>query len=163
MVNNARVAGRSAPVWQLELQEWDPVLAVNLSVAFLRCRAVIPRLREAAYGRIVNEASITGKEGNLNPVPCSASKAEMIGLTKVLAKEEVRDGILVNCVTRAVIETESAKQVSEEHKQYILSRIPMGRPGRLEEVGEFVAWLCSPRCSFCAGAVFGISGGRATT
>lgn len=162
LVNNAGVAGRSAPIWQLGIDEWAQVISVNLSAAFYCCRAVIPYMREVGYGRVVNVASIAGKEGNPNAVPYSASKAGLIGLTKAVAKEVVRDGVIVNCVTPAVVDTDILKQVSEAHKEYMLSRIPMGRPGRPEEIGELVAWLCSPRCSFSTGAVFDISGGRAT-
>jgi 2-dehydro-3-deoxy-L-rhamnonate dehydrogenase (NAD+) len=162
LVNNAGIAGRSAPIWELALGEWEQVLAVNLSAVFICCRAVIPQMRAAGYGRIVNVASIAGKEGNPNAVPYSATKAGVIGLTKAVAKEVVRDGILVNCVTPAVIETPMNMQVSEEHKQYMLARIPMGRAGKPAEVAELVAWMCSARCSFSTGAVFDISGGRAT-
>jgi 2-dehydro-3-deoxy-L-rhamnonate dehydrogenase (NAD+) len=162
LVNNAGIAGRSVPVWELTDEDWDSVLSVNLAGTFHCTRAVLPGMRERGYGRIVNVASIAGKEGNPNAVPYSASKAGIIGLTKAVAKEVATAGILVNCVTPAVIRTEILEQVSQAHIDYMLSRIPMGRAGEPEEVAELIAWLASERCSFSTGAVFDISGGRAT-
>jgi NAD(P)-dependent dehydrogenase (short-subunit alcohol dehydrogenase family) len=162
LVNNAGVAGRSVPTWELTDDDWQSVVSVNLSGTFHCTRAVLPVMRERGYGRIVNVASIAGKEGNPNAAPYSASKAGIIGFTKAVAKEVAAAGILVNCVTPAVIRTEILGQVSEAHLEYMLSRIPMGRAGEPEEVAELVAWLASERCSFSTGAVFDISGGRAT-
>ena len=162
LVNNAGVAGRSAPTWELNPEEWLEVIAVDLSGVFYGCRAVLPAMRAQRYGRIVNIASIAGKEGNPNAVPYSTAKAGVIGLTKAVAKEVVGDGVIVNCVTPAVIATEILQQVSDEHRDYMVSRIPMGRMGQPSEVAALVAWLCSEECSFSTGAVFDISGGRAT-
>jgi NAD(P)-dependent dehydrogenase (short-subunit alcohol dehydrogenase family) len=162
LVNNAGVAGRSVQTWELTDDDWFSVLGVNLTGTFLCTRAVLPHMRAQSYGRVVNVASIAGKEGNPNAVPYSASKAGIIGFTKAVAKEVAADNILVNCVTPAVIETEILEQVSDGHVQYMVSRIPMGRVGQPEEVAELVAWLASERCSFSTGAVFDISGGRAT-
>jgi 3-oxoacyl-[acyl-carrier protein] reductase len=162
LVNNAGIAGRSAPIWELTAADWQDVIDVDLSGVFYGCQAAIPHMRKQQYGRIVNVASIAGKEGNPNAVPYSSAKAGVIGLTKAVAKEVVGDGILVNCVTPAVIETEILQQVSEQHLRYMLSRIPLGRPGQPEEVAALVAWLASAECSFSTGAVFDISGGRAT-
>ena len=162
LVNNAGIAGRSAPTWELEVDEWHQVLAIDLTGVFLGCRAVLPAMRAANAGRIVNIASIAGKEGNPNAVPYSAAKAGVIGLTKVVAKEVATDGIFVNCVTPAVIETPILSQVSEEHIRYMTSRIPMGRMGQPAEVAALVAFLCSDDLTFTTGAVYDISGGRAT-
>lgn len=162
LVNNAGIHGPSVPIWQLTDEDWHGVLAVDLTGVFYCCRAVIPRMRDRKYGRIVNISSIAGKEGNPNAIPYSSAKAGVIGLTKALAKEVARDGILVNAVTPAVIETNILKQVSPEHVEYMVSRIPIGRVGQPEEVAALVAWLCSEECSFTTGAVFDISGGRAT-
>ena len=162
LVNNAGIAGRSAPAWDLRSEEWNRVLDVNLSGVFFGCQAALPHMRSRGYGRIVNIASIAGKEGNPNAVPYSASKAGVIGLTKALAKELANDGILVNCVTPAVIETDILKQLSAEHIHYMLSKIPMGRAGKPDEVAALVTWLASDECTFSTGAVFDISGGRAT-
>jgi 2-dehydro-3-deoxy-L-rhamnonate dehydrogenase (NAD+) len=162
LVNNAGIAGQSAPCWELPLGEWEQVLGIDLSGVYYGCRAVLPHMLVRGSGRIVNVASIAGKEGNPNAVPYSAAKAGVIGLTKAIAKEVATRGIYVNAVTPAVIETPILEQVSEEHVRYMVSRIPMGRTGRPEEVAALIAWLCSDECSFSTGAVFDISGGRAT-
>jgi 3-oxoacyl-[acyl-carrier protein] reductase len=162
LVNNAGVAGRSAPTWELSVQEWQQVLAIDLTGVFLGCRSVLPGMLERGYGRIVNIASIAGKEGNPNAVPYSAAKAGVIGLTKAIAKEVATRGVIVNAVTPAVIETEILQQVSDEHIAYMTSRIPMGRVGQPEEVAALVRFLCSDEVTFSTGAVFDISGGRAT-
>src|SRR4030095_7879118 len=129
---------------------------------FLCCHAVVPKMVEQGYGRIVNIASIAGKEGNPNASHYSASKAGVIGLTKSLAKETARTGVIVNCITPAVIETDILKQTTQEHVDYMLSKIPMGRFGLKEEASALAAWLCSAECSFSTGAAFDLSGGRAT-
>ena len=162
LVNNAGIAGRSVPTWELNDEDWFSVLDLNLTGTFYCTRAVLPVMRERGYGRVVNVASIAGKEGNPNAVPYSASKAGVIGLTKAVAKEVAGENILVNCVTPAVIRTEILNQVSEAHVEYMLSRIPMRRAGEPAEVAELIGWLASSKCSFSTGAVFDVSGGRAT-
>jgi 3-oxoacyl-[acyl-carrier protein] reductase len=162
LVNNAGIAGASKKLWEYSHEEWTAVINLDLIAVFLCCHAIVPRLLERGYGRIVNIASIAGKEGNPNASHYSAAKAGVIGLTKSLGKELARSGVLVNCVTPAVIETDILKQVTREHIDYMVSRIPMGRTGQKEEVAALVAWLCSADCSFSTGAVFDISGGRAT-
>lgn len=162
LVNSAGVAGQNAPNWKLPDGEFERVIAVNLFGTYYMCRAVIPGMVTRGWGRIVNIASIAGKEGNPNASAYSASKAGVIGLTKSIAKEVAGTGVLVNCVTPAVIETPMLGQVSDEHLKYMLSKIPMGRLGQPEEVAALVSWLCSDECSFSTGAVFDISGGRAT-
>jgi 3-oxoacyl-[acyl-carrier protein] reductase len=162
LVNCAGIAGRSAPSWELSPEEWNQVIAIDLSGVFFGCRAVLPGMIEAGYGRIVNIASIAGKEGNPNASPYSAAKSGVLGLTKSIAKEVATKGILVNAVTPAVIETELLQQITPQHVEYMVSRIPMGRVGQPEEVAALVSWLCSREVSFSTGAVFDISGGRAT-
>ena len=162
LVNCAGIAGRSAPIWEQTDADWERMLQINLDSVFYFCRAVIPYMRERGYGRIVNVASIAGKEGNPNAVPYSAAKAAVIGLTKAVAKEVAKDGILVNSVAPAVIETDILGQLSREHVDYMLQRIPMGRPGQPSEVAALIAWLCSRECSFSTGFCYDISGGRAT-
>ena len=162
LVNNAGIAGSAAPLNEYPESEWARVLAVNLTGAFNCCRAVLPTMLAQGSGRIVNVASIAGKEGNPNMCAYSASKAGVIGLTKSLAKEVATRGILVNCVTPAVIETGILSQLTDQAVKYMVSKIPMSRVGQPEEVAELVAWLASEQCTFSTGAVFDISGGRAT-
>ncbi len=162
LVNNAGIAGRAAPAWELSIEEWQQVIAIDLSGVFYGCRTVLPGMMETGYGRIVNIASIAGKEGNPNAAPYSAAKAGVIGLTKSLAKEVATKGVLVNAVTPAVIATPILEQLTQEHIDYMTSRIPMSRVGQPEEVANLVSFLCSDKVSFSTGAVFDISGGRAT-
>jgi 3-oxoacyl-[acyl-carrier protein] reductase len=162
LVNNAGIAGQSATAWELPAGEFEKVLAIDLFGVYYGCRAVLPHMIGRGSGRIVNVASIAGKEGNPNAVPYSAAKSGVIGLTKAVAKEVATKGVLVNAVTPAVIETSILEQVSEEHVKYMVSRIPMGRVGQPTEVAALIAWLCSEECTFSTGAVFDISGGRAT-
>jgi len=162
LVNNAGIAGKNVPTVDYPTEEWDRVLRVNLTSQFLCCRAVAPHMVKAGYGRIVNIASIAGKEGNPNAVAYSASKAGVIALTKSLGKELAQSGVLVNCVTPAAAKTAIFDQMTEQHIQYMLSKIPMGRFVQVEEIAALVCWLASADCSFSTGAVFDISGGRAT-
>ena len=162
LVNNAGIAGDVGNVWELPVEELDRVYRTNLRSVFLFCHHVVPRMMERDYGRIVNVASISGKEGNPRMVPYSASKAAVIGLTKSVGKELARTGIRVNCVTPAVAQTPILEQLTPEQVQYMLERIPMGRTVEVEEVAAMVAWLASSECSFSTGAVFDITGGRAT-
>ncbi|PYI85511.1 MAG: 3-oxoacyl-ACP reductase [Verrucomicrobia bacterium] len=162
LVNNAGIAGVSKKLWECAAEEWRQVIDLDLFGVFLCCHAVVPKMIEKGYGRIVNIASIAGKEGNPNASHYSAAKAGVIGLTKSLGKELARTGVIVNCITPAVIETDILKQMSHEHIDYMLAKIPMGRFGRKEEAAALVAWLCSGECSFSTGAVFDLSGGRAT-
>jgi NAD(P)-dependent dehydrogenase (short-subunit alcohol dehydrogenase family) len=162
LVNNAGIAGANARLWETTPEEWRRVVEINLNGPFLCCRAVVPQMLKNGYGRIVNIASIAGKEGNPNAAHYSASKAGVIGLTKSLGKELATSNIVVNCITPAVIETDILRQLTQQHVDYMLSKIPMGRFGRKEEAAALVAWLCSEDCSFTTGAVFDLSGGRAT-
>lgn len=162
LVNNAGIAGVTKKTWECTPDEWQAVLQVNLFGVFLCCRAVVPHMMQRGYGRIVSIASIAGKEGNPNASHYSCAKAGVIGLTKSLGKELARTGVLVNCITPAVIQTDILKQVTQEHIDYMLSKIPMGRFGKVEEAAAMVAWLASEDCSFSTGAVFDLSGGRAT-
>lgn len=162
LVNNAGIAGPSAPVSEYPEAEWRRVLSIDLDGIFYCCKAVLPHLQRGGYGRIVNIASISGKEGNPNMAAYSSAKAGVIGFTKALGKELATTGILVNCVTPAVVETEILKQLTEDAVRYMVSKIPMGRTGKPEEIAALVSWLASEECSFSTGAVFDISGGRAT-
>ena len=161
LVNNAGVTGGNAPLWELAPEVWRRVVEVNLVAPYLTCRAVMPHMVRARYGRIVNIASIAGKEGNPNASHYSASKAGLIALTKSLAKELAATGVLVNCVTPAAAKTELFAQMKQEHIDYMLSKIPMNRFVEVDEIAALVAWLASEDCSFSTGAVFDISGGRA--
>ena len=162
LVNNAGVAGLNLPTVDYPVEEWERVLRINLTSQFLCCRALAPHMAKRKYGRIVNIASIAGKEGNPNAVAYSASKAGVIALTKSLGKELARTGVLVNCVTPAAAKTAIFDQMTEEHISYMLSKIPMNRFVTVEEIAALVCWLASEDCSFSTGAVFDISGGRAT-
>ena len=162
LVNNAGIAGLNAPTVDYPIEEWHKVIAVNLTSQFLACRAVAPHMAKAKYGRIVNIASIAGKEGNPNAVAYSASKAGVISLTKSLGKELAQSGVTVNCITPAAAKTAIFDQMTEQHINYMLSKIPMGRFVQVEEVAALACWLASEDCSFSTGAVFDISGGRAT-
>ncbi len=162
LVNNAGIAGRNAPTVDYPIEEWERVLRVNLTSQFLTCRAVAPLMVKAGYGRIVNIASVAGKEGNPNAVAYSASKAGVISLTKSLGKELAQAGVLVNCVTPAAAKTAIFDQMTESHINYMLAKIPMGRFVEVDEIAALVCWLASQDCSFSTGGVFDISGGRAT-
>jgi NAD(P)-dependent dehydrogenase (short-subunit alcohol dehydrogenase family) len=162
LVNNAGIGGRAAPVVDYPEQEWRRVLSVNLDAVFYCCKAVLPSMLARGSGRIINIASISGKEGNPNMSAYSSSKAGVIGFTKALAKEVATKGIYVNCITPAVIETELLTQLTDEAVNYMVAKIPMNRVGKPEEVAALAAWLASEECSFSTGAVFDISGGRAT-
>ncbi|GAB4041799.1 MAG: SDR family NAD(P)-dependent oxidoreductase [Rubrivivax sp.] len=162
LVNNAGITGGNAVTWELDPAVWRRVIEVNLVAPYLTCRHVAPRMKAAGWGRIVNIASVAGKEGNPNASHYSASKAGLIALTKSLAKELATAGVLVNAITPAVAKTAMFEQMTEQHIAWMLSKIPMGRFVMPEEIAAMVAWLCSEDCSFSTGAVFDITGGRAT-
>lgn len=162
LVNNAGITGGNGPLWQLEPAVWRRVVEVNLIAPYLTCRAAVPEMLKTGWGRIVNIASIAGKEGNPNASHYSSSKAGLIGLTKSLAKELATSNILVNCVTPAAAKTEIFDQMKQEHIDYMLSRIPMNRFLQVEEAAALIAWLSSDDCAFSTGATFDLSGGRAT-
>jgi NAD(P)-dependent dehydrogenase (short-subunit alcohol dehydrogenase family) len=162
LVNNAGIVGPNKPLIEVGDDEWARVVSINLNGVFYCCRAAVPRMLAGDWGRVVNIASIAGKEGNPNLAGYSATKAAVIGLTKSLGKELATTNIRVNAIAPAVIETEILEQATPETRAYMISRIPMGRPGRSEEVAALVSWLASDECSFSTGAVYDISGGRAT-
>ena len=162
LVNNAGITGRSFPIWELSDEDWQRVIDVDLTSVFLCCRAAVKVMLRQGSGRIINIASIAGKEGNPTLVPYSTAKAGVVGLTKALAKEVATRGILVNAVAPAVIGTELLQQMERSTVDLLVSKIPMGRVGRPEEVAALVAWLASDECSFSTGAVYDLSGGRAT-
>lgn len=162
VVNNAGLAGKAAPIWEQTDDDWNRVLAINLTGPFFMCRAVMPHMRSRGYGRVVNIASIAGKEGNPNMVAYSASKAAVIGLTKSVAKEVATEGICVNAVSPAVIRTKILDQLTPAQVSYMVERIPMKRTGQPEEVAAVVHFLSSRDCSFVTGQCYDVSGGRAT-
>lgn len=162
LVNSAGIAGPTATVTDLKLEDWHRTIAINLNGTFFTNRAVVPHMVANNYGRIVNIASIAGKEGNPNASAYSASKAGVIGFTKSLAKELAKTGVTVNSVTPAAVRTPIFDQIPQSHVDFMLSKIPMGRLGKVDEVANLVCWLASEECSFSTGAVFDVSGGRAT-
>jgi NAD(P)-dependent dehydrogenase (short-subunit alcohol dehydrogenase family) len=162
LVNCAGITGPNLKLWDYPVDEWRQVMEVNLNGLFLCCREIVPLMRERNYGRIVNIASVAGKEGNPNASAYSASKAAVIALTKSLGKELADTGVRVNCVTPAAVKTAIFDQMTPAHIAFMLSKIPMGRFGTPEEVAAMVGWLCTEECSFSTGAVFDLSGGRST-
>jgi NAD(P)-dependent dehydrogenase (short-subunit alcohol dehydrogenase family) len=162
LVNNAGIAGKAAPLWEQSAEDWQAALDINLSGIFYFCRAVVPHMRQRQYGRIVNIASIAGKEGNPRMVPYSATKAGVIGLTKSLGKEVATEGICVNAVSPAVVQTRILDQLTPEQVNYMTERIPMRRTGKPEEIAAVVHFLASPDCSFVTAQCYDASGGRAT-
>ncbi|MFN0191346.1 MAG: SDR family NAD(P)-dependent oxidoreductase [Aestuariivirga sp.] len=162
LVNSAGITGPTVPLAEFPIDGWLQTIAVNLNGAFFTNRAVVPHMVAQNYGRIVNIASIAGKEGNPNASAYSVAKAGLIALTKSLSKELAKTNIRVNCMTPAAVETEIFKQMTEAHIQFMLSKIPMSRFGKIEEVAAMICWLASEEMSFSTGAVFDISGGRAT-
>jgi 2-dehydro-3-deoxy-L-rhamnonate dehydrogenase (NAD+) len=161
LVCSAGISGPNTSTWEYPVDAWKQVIDVNLTGVFLCNRHVVPHMQENDYGRIVNIASIAGKEGNPNAVAYSASKAGVISITKSLGKELAKTGIRVNCVTPAAVKTAIFDQMTQQHIDFMLSKIPMGRFGQVEEIAAMVAWLCTEECSFSTGAVFDLSGGRA--
>ena len=162
LVNNAGITGGNAPTWELAPEVWRRVIEVNLVGPFLACRAVVPQMIKQGYGRIVNIASVAGKEGNPNASHYSASKAGLIALTKSLAKELATQGVLVNAVSPAAAKTAIFDTMTQQHIDFMLSKIPMARFLEVGEAAAMIAWLASQECSFSTGAVFDLSGGRAT-
>ena len=162
LVNNAGIAGVNKTVWETDFEEWRKVLRINLDGPFICCKTIVPQMLKQKYGRIVNIASIAGKEGNPNAAHYSASKAGLIALTKSLGKELAAHDILVNAVTPAAAKTAIFDQMTQQHIDFMLSKIPKARFVLVEEVAAMVAWLASEDCAFSTGAVFDISGGRAT-
>ena len=162
LVCSAGITGPNTRLWDYPVDAWDEVMRVNVSGTFHCCRALVPGMIEKGYGRIVNIASVAGKEGNPNASAYSASKAAVIGLTKSLGKEVAERDIAVNCVTPAAARTRIFDQMTDEHIAFMLSKIPRGRFAEVDEIASLIAWLCSQENSFTTGAVFDISGGRAT-
>lgn len=162
LVNNAGITGGNGPTWELAPDVWRRVIEVNLIGPYLTSRSIVPHMVKQGYGRIVNIASIAGKEGNPNASHYSASKAALIGLTKSLGKELARTGVLVNAVTPAAAKTAIFDTMKQEHIDFMLSKIPMGRFLQVDEAASLISWLASEDCAFSTGAVFDLSGGRAT-
>jgi len=162
LVANAGIAGPNHTTWEYPIETWKQVIDINLLGVFLCCHAIVPQMLRQGYGRIVNVASIAGKEGNANASAYSASKAGVIALTKSLGKETANQNIAVNCITPAAARTRIFEQMTQQHIDFMLSRIPRGRFLEVDEVSAMVAWLVSEENSFTTGAVFDLSGGRAT-
>ena len=162
LVNSAGITGPNVKLWDYSLADWEQVMGINLNGVFLCCREVVPHMRTRNCGRVVNIASVAGKEGNPNASAYSASKAAVIALTKSLGKEMADTGVRVNCVTPAAVKTAMFDQMTPEHIAFMLSKIPMARFGTVEEIAAMVTWLCTEECSFSTGAVFDLSGGRST-
>jgi 3-oxoacyl-[acyl-carrier protein] reductase len=162
LITSAGITGPNHPVWEYPVSDWNRVIQINLNGLYYCNRAVVPFMQQAGYGRIVNIASIAGKEGNPNAAAYSASKAGVIALTKALGKELAAANIRVNCVTPAAVKTPLFSQMTQQQIDWMLSKIPAGRFGEIAEIAALVCWLASDECSFSTGAVFDISGGRAT-
>lgn len=162
VINSAGIVGPNLPLWEVDPADWDRTFAVNVRGTFNMCRTFVPAMREAGWGRIVNIASMAGKDGNPNLSAYSSSKAAVIGMTKSLGKELATTGVIVNAIAPAVIATPMNAATAPEVLEHITGLIPMRRIGRPEEVAELIAWLASDKCSFSTGAVYDISGGRAT-
>ena len=162
LINNAGIAGMNTTVAEYPIEEWNKVINLNLNSVFYCCKAVVPFMIKNDYGRIVNIASIAGKEGNPNASAYSTAKAGVIGLTKSLGKELAMTNVRVNCIAPAAVDTDILVQMSPEHVQRMIDKSPMERLGQVEEVTQMVLWLCSSACTFNSGAVFDLSGGRAS-
>ena len=162
LVNNAGISGPNLHTWEYAIEDWKQVIDIDLNGVFYCCRTVVPIMMSSGYGRIINISSVAGKEGTPNAPAYSAAKAGVIGLTKSLGKELADSNIRVNCVTPAAAKTRIFDQMSEEHVNYMLSKIPMGRFVEVEEIALLVSWLSSEECSFSTGAVFDITGGRSS-
>lgn len=162
LVNAAGIAGATTPITDYPVDVWNAVMGVNLNGIFHTCKAIVPYMQKSDYGRIANIASIAGKEGNPNASAYSVSKAGVIGLTKSLGKELATSNIRVNVICPAVVETEMLADITQAHIDYMVSKIPMGRMGTVDEIAAMVGFMCSQECSYTTGAVFDLSGGRAT-